>query len=86
MLQPNANHLAATSMGAPLVEEQEIVEFDAGARLVLLNPKTLRDIIAEGEGPPVIALSKRRRGFFKADLIEWAKGRRRFAPGRSAAA
>jgi predicted DNA-binding transcriptional regulator AlpA len=38
--------------------------------------RTLERMIACGEGPPVVAVSTRRRGIIESDLDAWLMGRR----------
>jgi hypothetical protein len=43
--------------------------------------RTLERLLAVGEGPPTIQVSKRRVGIVEDDLISWLNSRRRVPPG-----
>jgi excisionase family DNA binding protein len=43
--------------------------------------RSLERLIAEGEGPAVVHISRRRRGILETDLERWLLSRRRAAPG-----
>jgi hypothetical protein len=43
--------------------------------------RTLERLLAVGEGPPTIQVSKRRVGVSEDDLVKWLNSRRRAPPG-----
>ena len=43
--------------------------------------RTPERLLAVGEGPPTIQVSKRRVGIVEDDLISWLNSRRRVPPG-----
>lgn len=55
---------------------QKILTRDETANLAHISVRTLDRMCEIGEGPPAIRLSMRRRGFFRADVLNWLAARR----------
>lgn len=62
-----------------------ILNFDECAQSANFTRRTLERLIACGEGPSVVHLSKRRRGVLEKDWEAWLNSRRRQSPAQSAA-
>jgi hypothetical protein len=58
-----------------------VLTFDEAAERAGFTRRTLERLISVGEGPPVVILSKRRRGIIDEDNDAWLRGRRRVPPG-----
>jgi predicted DNA-binding transcriptional regulator AlpA len=59
----------------------QVLSYNEAAAKAGFVRRTLERLIADGEGPPVINLSPRRRGILDSDLTKWLLKRRRPAPG-----
>jgi predicted DNA-binding transcriptional regulator AlpA len=62
----------------------QVLSLDQAAMRAGIVRRTLERLLAVGEGPSVIQLSKRRVGIAEADLQRWLNSRRRPAPGEAA--
>ena len=62
----------------------QVLSFDQAAARTNLCRRSLERLIAQGKGPEIIELSKRRRGVLEADFERWIAARRRPAPGEAA--
>jgi predicted DNA-binding transcriptional regulator AlpA len=62
----------------------QILSLDQAAMRAGIVRRTLERLLAVGEGPATIQLSKRRVGIAEEDLERWLRSRRRPAPGQVA--
>ena len=58
-----------------------VLSYNEAARRTGIVRRSLERLIAEGEGPAVVHISRRRRGILEADLETWVMSRRRASPG-----
>jgi len=58
-----------------------VLSYNEAARRTGIVRRSLERLIAEGEGPAVVHISRRRRGILETDLEAWLLSRRRAAPG-----
>ena len=58
----------------------KIITLDEAAEKVGLAPRTLRRLIAAGDGPPTITVSPRKQVIAERDFAEWLSTRRVTAP------
>jgi hypothetical protein len=63
---------------------KRVLSLDEAAGQANIVRRTLERLIANGEGPAVINISKHRRGILDSDLEKWLLSRRRAAPGDAA--
>ena len=63
----------------------QVLTLDQAAYRAGIVRRTLERQLADGTGPAVVQLSKRRVGILEADLERWLNSRRRPAPGEDAA-
>jgi excisionase family DNA binding protein len=61
-----------------------VLSYDEAARRTGIVRRSLERLIAGGEGPAVVHISRRRRGILETDLEAWLLSRRRAAPGEHA--
>lgn len=59
----------------------KVLSYDESASRAGVVRRTLERQIEDGSGPPVVHVSKRRRGILESDLEAWISSRRRPAPG-----
>jgi hypothetical protein len=59
--------------------------FDEAAKRASLTRRSMERHLAQGTGPAVVVLGKRRRAILDVDLEQWLLSRRRPAPGEEAA-
>jgi predicted DNA-binding transcriptional regulator AlpA len=62
----------------------QVLSLDQAAFRAGIVRRTLERLLAVGEGPAVIQVSKRRVGIAESDLESWLLKRRRPAPGEVA--
>jgi predicted DNA-binding transcriptional regulator AlpA len=60
-----------------------VISLDESAKRANIVRRSLERLIANGEGPAVVHISKRRRGILETDLEQWLLSRRRPAPGEA---
>jgi excisionase family DNA binding protein len=58
-----------------------VLSYNEAARRTGIVRRSLERLIAKGEGPAVVHISRRRRGILETDLEAWLLSRRRAAPG-----
>jgi predicted DNA-binding transcriptional regulator AlpA len=61
----------------------QVMSYEETAKLANISKATLQRLIAAKGGPPVIALSARRRGFRTGDVLAWLEARS-ISTGKSA--
>jgi predicted DNA-binding transcriptional regulator AlpA len=59
----------------PTVEDQRVLTVIEAARLIGVSLATLKRIFADGGGPPIVQISKRRVGIRVSDLRRWLDSR-----------
>jgi hypothetical protein len=59
----------------------QVLSLDEAAKKSGIVRRSLERLIATGEGPSVVCVSKRRRGVLDCDLEKWLLSRRRAAAG-----
>ena len=55
---------------------QAVLTLTEAAKRGRMNLRTLQRLNAAGDGPPIVHLSRRRRGIFEHDLESWLDARR----------
>ena len=63
--------------------ELKVLNFDVCADTADLSRRHFERLIAGGEGPAIVHVSKRRRGVLDVDLEKWLLSRRHAAPGEA---
>jgi predicted DNA-binding transcriptional regulator AlpA len=73
---PNKQHLSSISgPPMPIIEDQRVLTIIEAARLIGVSLATIKRIIADGSGPPIVQIGKRRIGIRVCDLRRWLDGR-----------
>ena len=62
----------------------QILSLDQAAMRAGVVRRTLERVLAVGEGPATIQISKRRVGIAEDDFENWLRSRRRPSPGQTA--
>ena len=80
--QRYSQEVFATADDPPLSADGKLVlSLDQAAMRAGIVRRTLERLLAVGEGPPTIQVSKRRVGVAEGDLEAWLNSRRRVPPG-----
>ncbi len=61
----------------------QVLSYNQAAARTNLCRRSFERLIAQGIGPAIVEISKRRRGVLESDLEIWLAGRRKPAPGKA---
>ena len=67
-----------------VVKPIKVFSYDECAEQAGISSRQFQREIADGKGPPVIAITARRRGVLEEDFTAWILARRRSAPAVTA--